>query len=169
MKLHKALKLRKSLGGDIAKIKKQIQEKNSYLVGQKVGYYVPTLKEELMVKINKLMGLKYAINEANREIQAKIYTLGEYKALIAFWMSVPVIEGSQVIGYGDVVKDYEVQLNETDRDVMIAEYQVKVDALQEEIDIYNYTTDIPWEEPEPDNREIPSVASKDREKLQEEK
>ena len=27
---------------------------------------------------------------------------------------------------------------------MVAEFQKKIDALQEEIDTYNYTTEIPW-------------------------
>jgi hypothetical protein len=147
MKLHKALKLRKSLTGDIARLKQQIQEKNSYMEGSLNAekYSVPKLYEELQGKINELIGLKYAINEANREIQANIYTISEYKALIAFWNSVKVLEGEQIIGYSEgISKKYFVQIDEEARNKMIAEFQLKVDALQEEIDTFNYTTDIPW-------------------------
>jgi len=149
MKLQKALKLRKKLVGDIARLKTQIHGKNSFTEGSLNAdiYSVPKLYEELQKKINDLIGLKYAINEANREIQANIYTISEYKALIAFWNDVSVKEGKQIIGYSDVTTmEYLVQIDEATRNQMIAEFQVKVDALQEEIDTFNYTTDIPWGE-----------------------
>jgi hypothetical protein len=151
MKLHKALKLRKKLVGDIGRLKTQIQTKNSFTKGSLDAdkYNVPKLYEELKGKINDLIGLKYAINEANREIQANIYTISEYKALIAFWNEVPVKEGTQVVGYSDITTmEYIAQIDEATRNQMIAEFQTKVDALQEEIDTFNYTTDIPWGEEE---------------------
>ena len=171
MKLHKALKLRKSLVGEIAKLKKQIQDKNSYLEGDVNAEMFKVVKANdlLMEKINELIGLKFAINEANQEIQSKIYLLSEFKALIAFWNSVPINHGSKLVGYsGDNVKTYKVHITEGDRDSRVAEFQLKVDALQEELDVYNYTTDIPWEEPEIEKeREIPNVPPEDRSKLQE--
>ena len=151
MKLHKALKLRKKLVGDIGRLKTQIQTKNSFSEGSLDAdkYNVPKLYEQLKSKINDLIGLKYAINEANREIQASIYTISEYKALIAFWNEVPVKEGKQIIGYSDVTTmEYLVQVDEATRNQMVEEFQTKVDALQEEIDTFNYTTDIPWGEEE---------------------
>ena len=151
MKLQKALKLRKKLVGDIARLKVQIQTKNSFTEGSLNAekYNVNTLYLLLQEKINQLIGLKYAINEANREIQANIYTISEYKALIAFWNEVPVKEGTQIVGYSDgTTINYLVQIDEAKRNEMVAEFQIKVDALQEEIDTFNYTTDIPWGEEE---------------------
>jgi len=150
MKLHKALKLRKSLVGEITKLKQQIKEKNSYLEGSKNGekFDVQKFYNELLIKIDELTGLKFVINEANKEIQAKIYTLSEYKALIAFWNEVSVVEGTQVIGYSDKIQSYVVQFDEAKRNEIVKDYQKRVDALQEELDEYNYTTDIPWDLPE---------------------
>lgn len=149
MKLHKALKLRKSLVGEIAKLKQQISDKNSYLEGTINAEYfkISEITIILMLKINELVGLKFAINEANAEIQSKIYLLSELKALIAFWNGVSVDEGSKIVGYNDTVKTYRVQFNEKKRDDLVLNFQKRVDVLQEEIDVYNYTTDIPWEEP----------------------
>jgi len=146
MKLYKALKLRKNLVGEITKLKQQIKEKNSYLEGSKNGekFNVSEAYKELLSKIEELTGLKFVINEANHEIQAKIYLLGEYKALIAFWNEVSVVEGSQVIGYSDKVQNYVVQIDETKRNNLVDEFQKKVDSLQDEIDEYNFTTEIPW-------------------------
>src|ERR1035437_506375 len=150
MKLHKALKLRKKLTGDISRLKAQIQTKNSYLIGSVNAekYNVPKLYSELLKKVDELVGLKFAINEANREIQSKIYVLSENKALIAFWNETSVQEGTQLIGYSNqLAQEYKVQIDEEKRNEMIKELQTKVDSLQEEIDTFNYTTDIPWDEP----------------------
>ena len=150
MKLHKALKLRKSLVGDITKLKQQIKEKNSYLEGSKNGekFDVQKFYTTLLAKIDELTGLKFVINEANKEIQAKIYTLSEYKALIAFWNEVSVVEGSQVSGYSDKVQLYVVQFDEAKRNEIVNSFQIRVNALQEELDEFNYITDIPWDLPE---------------------
>jgi len=146
MKLYKALKLRKNLAGEIAKLKQQIKERNSYLEGSKNGekFSVEMAYVELLSKIDELTGLKFVINEANGEIQSKIYVLGEYKALIAFWNEVSVVEGTQVMGYSDKVQNYVVQFDEEKRNELVKEFQKKVDALQEELDELNFTTEIPW-------------------------
>jgi len=150
MKLYKALKLRKSLIGEITKLKQQIKEKNSYLEGSVNAekYNVEKIYTTLLKKIDELTGLKFAINAANVEIQSKIYVLSENKALIAFWNEVSVAEGTQVTGFSELIKNYKVQFDEEKRNGIIIELQKRVDALQEEIDNYNYTTDIPWDSPE---------------------
>ena len=146
MKLYKALKVRKNLIGEITKLKHQIKEKNSYLEGSKNGENFDAEKayELLLSKIQELTSLKFIINEANREIQAKIYLLGEYKALISFWNEVSVVDGTQVAGYSDKVLTYSVNFTESTKEERINEYQKKVDAIQEELDEYNFSTDIPW-------------------------
>lgn len=146
MKLYKALKLKKNLIGEITKLKQQIKDKNSYLEGSKNGekFDVEKAYEELLSKIDKLTGLKFIINEANREIQAKIYVLGEYKALIAFWNEVSVVEGSQVVGYSDKIQNYIAQVDEEKRNKLVADFQKRVDAIQDELDVYNFNTEIPW-------------------------
>jgi len=148
MKLNTALNLRKKLVGEIAKLKQQIKEKNSYLVGSinAEKFNVDAIYLELKAKIDELVSLKFAIDEANREIKPKIFVLSEYKALLQFWNEVPVTEGKQLAGYGrETVYDYAVQIDELKRNKIISEFQTKIDALQEELNIYNYTTEIPWD------------------------
>lgn len=117
-------------------------------------YNVQKLYDELLIKIDQLTGLKFAINEANREIQSKIYVMAEYKALIAFWNSVNTTEGVQEIGkFGsENLRQYKAQIDEETRNKYVADFQKRVDAIQEEIDNYNYTTEIPWDEPGEDER-----------------
>lgn len=146
MKLYKALKFRKNLIGEITKLKTQIKEKNSYLVGSKNGekFNVGVANDKLLVKISELISLKFIINEANHEIQSKIYLLGECKALIAFWNEVSVVEGAEKIGYSDNIYNYVAQISESKRDKLVDKFQIKVDALQDELDDYNFNTEIPW-------------------------
>ena len=150
MKLYKGLKLRKKLVGEIAKLKVQIQTKNSYSEGalDPTKYDVNKIYTELQSKIDELIGLKFVINEANRPIQDNIYRLSESKALLSFWNDVSVVEGLQIsghFGYSEAKPvNYKVQIDEIKRNEMVAEFQKKIDALQEEIDTYNYTTEIPW-------------------------
>jgi hypothetical protein len=150
MKLYKALKEKKNLTGEISRLKEQIREKNSYLEGSKNGEKFDSTEayDELLSKINDLVGLKYAINVANQEIQSKIYLLGELKALIAFWKDVSVVEGAQMSGYADKVSNFCVHFNETERNEIMDKFQRQVDAIQDELDEYNYATEIDWEAPE---------------------
>ena len=146
MKLYKALKLRKNLVGEITRLKQQIKSKNSYLDGSKNGekFSVETAYLELMAKIQELTSLKFVINEANREIQAQIYLLSEYKALISFLNEMDVTEGANTSGYNDNVLNYVAQYDEEKRDALVKSYQVRVDAIQEELDEFNFNTEIPW-------------------------
>jgi len=147
MKLDTALNLKKRLVGEIAKLKQQIKDKNSYLVGSLNAekFKIDEIYTELKAKIDELVSLKYAINEANREIQSRIFVLSEYKALLQFWNEVSVVEGKQLSGYGrETTHDYAVQIDEIKRNKIISEFQTKIDALQEEQNTYNHTTEIPW-------------------------
>lgn len=148
MKLYKALKLKKKIVGEIAKLKEQISQKNSYVEGSLNAekYDINELYDTLLKKVDNLVGLKFAINEANYEIQNKIYVLSELKALIVFWKDVSVIEGIHKNEYEREAKKYNVHIDEIKRDNIIAAFQKRIDAIQEEIDLYNYTTDIPWDE-----------------------
>ena len=156
MKLYKALKARKKLVGEIVKLKDQIKTKNSYLAGSSSAdkFEVDKVYAELQAKVNELIGLKFIINEANHPIQEQIYRLSEAKAMIVFWNEVSVVEGLQSVGYSDTIKDYKVHYDEAKRNEIVAGFQKKVDAIQDEIDNFNYTTDIPWGDASEDLQEV---------------
>ena len=147
MKLYKALKLKKKLIGEIIQLKKQIEDKNSYIIGtvNPNKYDVDVIYNNLLKKINQLVSLKYMINEANREIQSKIYILSEYKSLISFWNGVNVKEGSHPINYSELLREHNVQFDEEKRDSLVRQFQEKIDAIQDEIDTYNHMIEIPLE------------------------
>ena len=145
MKLYKALKLKKKVIGEVAKLNSQISSRNSYLVGSlnSEKYNIRGLENELTEKVKYLVSLKCAINNANRGIQDKIYWLSEYKSIIQLWNGLDVTEGMQLSGYPDrVAKEYKVQIDEKERDEKIKNIQNTIDLLQEEVDVYNHTTEL---------------------------
>ena len=150
MKLSKALKEKKRLAGDIAHLKHIIHSKNSFIEGANVAekFVVEELYKEFLAKVELLVTLKIAINEGNKEIQGSIYLLGEYKAIIDFLGVINVAEGPVADRYKGTITNYEVQFDENKRDELKKEFQGKADRLQDAIDTYNYTTEIPFEFPE---------------------
>lgn len=146
IKLQKALKVKNGLINEITKIKSNISSKNSYIVGSinSENADLKGLYSDLNTKINELITLKYMINEANQDIQTKIYLIGEYKALITFWNGVSVTEGAKILGFEKNILTYNVHFTEKERDDIVMELQTRVDAIQEEIDTHNHNTEIPW-------------------------
>jgi hypothetical protein len=146
MKLSKALKEKKKLTGEIERLKDLIESKNSYVDGSNVPekFDVNELYSQLQSKIQELVNLKIAINEANREIQSSIYLLSEYKALINFFDMLNTTEGPKEKYGTDGTIIYHVQIDELKKEELIKMYQDKADRLQDQIDTYNFTTEIAW-------------------------
>jgi hypothetical protein len=149
MKLHKALKLRKKIIGEVSNLKQRIAMKNSYNEGalDPIKYNVESMMNQLNGKIDELISIKYAINEANREIQSIIFSLSENKAMISFLKDLNTTEGEQIGGYGTngAIITYCAQISDEEKQAKINHYQKMVDAMQEEVDVFNYTTEIPWD------------------------
>jgi hypothetical protein len=146
MKLHKALKDKKKLVGEISRLKSRIGSKNCYSEGtvDPEKFDVKILYEELLRKTDELVKLKLVINDCNRAIQEKIYCLSEYKGLISWWSEVCTLEGEHLTGsYGDkILRKYRSQIDEVSKEKIIHDLQEKVDLIQEELDTFNYTTDL---------------------------
>ena len=157
MKLSQALKEKKRLAAEIQHLKNRIQSKNSYIKGSNVEgkFNAKEMFDELQSKVQELVNLKIAINEANREIQSSIYLMSEYKAMIAFWNSVNTSEGLIERGYQDTLTEYVCQYDEIEKIAMVSEYQKKADSLQDLIDTYNYTTHVTWGEDYDEKEEAP--------------
>ena len=82
--LAKALKIKNRLTGRLAKVQADVQAYNSVPAGQADQVNVPALMQAREELVGALVGLKAAINEANREAQRDIYDLAEKKATAQF-------------------------------------------------------------------------------------
>ena len=97
--LAKALKVKNRLAGRLAKAQADIQAFNSVPEGQADQVNVPALMQAREELVGALVGLKAAINEANREAQRDIYDLAEKKATAQFLAGVNTRHGPQPAVY----------------------------------------------------------------------
>lgn len=144
MKLSKALKEKKRMAANIARLKSTIQKKNSFLVGSldQERYNCNELMEELKTAIEELITLKTVINKANLGIQVTMYELSEAKSMLSFITGINTKEGEISSNYNDRIEKFNVWVNEIEKEAMRAKYQDFADELQEKIDTFNYTTNI---------------------------
>src|ERR1700730_18600563 len=98
--LGKALKVKNRLTGRLAKVQADIQAFNSVPTGQADQVNVPALLKTREELVGALVGLKTAINDANREVQRDIYDLAEKKATAQFLAGVTVrLDGLELASY----------------------------------------------------------------------
>ena len=146
MLLQKALKEKKKLINKINKTKTLIRDKNSYREGTNVpeNFNVKKLMDSLNGDLSDLITLKMMINQANIEIQPYIYQLSEYKDYIKFLRDIKTQEGD-FSDFNNHFFTQKTQISELEILELIDEYERKIELLQEEIDKYNYRTEIPWD------------------------
>jgi hypothetical protein len=137
--LAKALKVKNRLAGRLAKVQADIQAYNSVPEGQADQVNVPALmktREELVVA---LVGLKTAINEANREAQRDIYDLAEKKGTVQFLTGVNTRHGPQPAVYPNTTEvSYVAALRKADVDALVARLEKEIDQLQDRLDQFNH-------------------------------
>lgn len=143
MKLYQALKLKNKLAGEIKELESFIQVRNSNLTANDSKFNLDEKLEELSNKRLEMISLKTKINKANQGIIEKIYTLSELKSQHKFWSNIPTKEGSFKEGYGTAeLTTYKSHFNEVMALNNKNEFQKLIEKVQEELDVYNHTTDI---------------------------
>ena len=137
--LAKALKLKNRLAGRLAKVQADIQAYNSVPAGQADQVNVPALMQTRAELVGALVGLKAAINEANREAQRDIYDLAEKKATAQFLAGVNTRHGPQPAVYPNTTEvRYVAALKKADVDALVARLESDIDQLQDRLDQFNH-------------------------------
>jgi hypothetical protein len=138
--LGKALKIKNRLAGRLAKVQADIQAYNSVPEGQAGQVNVPALVQTREELVGALVGLKTAINEANREVQRDIYDLAEQKATAQFLGGVNTRHGPQPAVYPNTTEvSYVAALKKADVDALVARLEKDIDQLQDRLDQFNHT------------------------------
>ena len=141
--LAKALKIKNRLVGRLAKIQIDIQTFNSVPEGQAGQVDVPALTQNREALVEAIVGLKAAINDANREAQRDIYALAEKKATAQFLAGVCTRHGPQPPVYPSTVEvNYIAALKKADVDAQVARLETDIDQLQDRLDQFNHDRNI---------------------------
>lgn len=89
--------------------------------------------------VEAIVGLKAAINDANREAQRDIYALAEKKATAQFLAGVCTRHGRQPPVYPSTIEvNYVAALKKADVDTQVADLEKDIDQLQDRLDQFNH-------------------------------
>jgi len=122
-----------------------INNENTIVVGNTRNYDINELIEKYEDKMNCLIKVKTAIHKANNEIYHKICQLSEYKLLATHYKRLSCSNGpnTNYKNYREQeIVEFDSQIQVLDRDSMIKALETKISNLQDELDEYNYNTDI---------------------------
>lgn len=139
-----ALKLKKRLANQLAKLDTRICTYNSYCTDSP-EYDVKKLYAQRMVLAERMVKLKVAISEANRPIQKSIFEIAECKAMAATLARIETKHGPQAEGYSGVIANYNAQFRKRDVDREIRKIEMEIDRIQDELDRFNFTSMIETE------------------------
>lgn len=146
MNIAKALKEKNRIAANLAKTRAEILAYNSQpdAAADKVDIQQAFAKHETLT--NNLVKVKSEISKANVKIQEKIYLLAEYKGQMSWLQGLDTTHGlvSDRCSYRTDAKEvlYSATIRKADKDAKIADLQLKIDRLQDELDEFNAATKI---------------------------
>jgi hypothetical protein len=115
-----------------------VENHNSMDVGTPKAYPVKEKLDEAMNKTNELVKLKAKIHMANSTMWEKIFLLSELKSMVAKIKYVSTIEKpASPNGLREAVT---AEITLAEKDVIIKNLEVQIEAIQEELDAHNYST-----------------------------
>ena len=142
MNVKQALKQKNKLVTDLKSQYEILKKYNSIEEGNPRRYSMATTLDKITDLSNELVELKAKIHKANQPVYDKIFALAELKGLVKELKKVPTDEGKQVERYGSVASVKEVELNIVDIQNKVDALSVKIEELQNELDIHNSNTQI---------------------------
>lgn len=140
--LRKALQLKKTLAGDLAKLKEKLHKFNAQRTPSK-HVDVMAVYDELVKKTANILELKTKLAQANVGIYEMIATVDEMKSQIAFFNTLNTEEAGREYQNGAVCEyQVTVAIDYTKREAIVAACQAQLDSALERIDEYNSTHSI---------------------------
>jgi hypothetical protein len=119
-----------------------LKKYNSIEEGNPRRYSMEETLDKITTLSNELVELKAQIHRANAPVYDKIFALAELKGLVKELKKVPTDEGKQDSRYGSVLSVKEVELTIVDVQKKVDILTVKIEELQNELDIHNANTQI---------------------------
>jgi hypothetical protein len=142
MNVKQALKVKNKLVTDLKANFEILKKYNSIEEGNPRRYSMEETLDKITTLSNELVELKAQIHRANAPVYDKIFALAELKGLVKELKKVPTDEGKQTERYGSVVSVKEVELNIVDIQKKVDILTLKIEELQNELDIHNANTNI---------------------------
>ena len=142
MNINQALKLKNKLVSEINEQFGIAKSFNSIEKGNVRRYSVIESLDNSANLIEELVDLKVKIQKANLPVLEKIYTMSELKSYVSELKKIPVDEGLVYSRYGSSQENKEVEVNVSEIRELIKLAESKIQNIQDELDIFNATTQI---------------------------
>jgi hypothetical protein len=142
MNINQALKTKNKLVSEINEQMSIAKAFNSLEKNTPRHYSVMEALNRVSELTEMLVDLKVRIQKANSPVLDKIYKMSELKSYVTELKRIPVDEGSVIARYGSVQETKEVELNVSQIRDLIKEAESNIDKLQDELDVFNVTTQI---------------------------
>lgn len=144
MNIKTALKRKNKLTGLIAEEFQKISTYNSIIEGNERPYSVKDVLLNWQKLSQELVELKVSIHKANTPVFDKIFILAELKGQIKQLRGLDCQSGKIDNPYRsaqiETLKTVEITIVE--KEVLIKSLEEKIDIIQEELDTFNYNTEI---------------------------
>ena len=143
--LARALKLKNRLVRKMSDLRLTLQRCNCTVEENKFDYDFSDTYDEFYNVMDDLIKIKAVIQKANQPIMEKIFTMGEYRSLINTLNTVNTKSGKQLpdrFGASDAFITYKCQYDRASVDELMNMLQDSIDEIQDEIDVFNHTTEV---------------------------
>lgn len=151
MNLAKALKEKNKKAKQISKLIQKVLNNNVYSEGEQPAYDSKILLEEVRKAIAEFVEFKTKLFNATAPIRSKIFEMGELRSLMSNLNSLQTGKSAYNHLYGmrrrgaageeTEVKNV-VAIGEKEKDELLLELEGKIEKLQDEIDVFNATTQL---------------------------
>lgn len=148
MKIHKALKVKNRLAGEISKLQEILKRENSRRSDNPSTVNCEEIYKNYQDVAGKLIQIKSSISRASAGIASSLSKLSECKNQLNYLNSLPTRRGVEAVFIGrDQEKleyTWDTFLSREDIDKLTSELQLAINNLQDEIDNYNSSTDVDY-------------------------
>ena len=143
--IRKALQMKKTLAGDLAKARVKISSHNVQEESRVSSHIniLDLLAEQEQI-LAKLLALKTAVTLANVPVYPKLVLADELRSQIAWYESLSTDETREKVDYknGNSVVKNVVGINESVKTAKVKELKSQLEAVLDEVDFYNGSTKI---------------------------
>jgi hypothetical protein len=146
MNLAQALKQKNRLAGEINRQQQILQRENARRSDSTSSVDRQAVLDKILELSTQLGELKAKIAKANVGIYPAIERMAEFKSLIGFFQTLNKRVGEEIVFVGrdneKLTYKWDSLVTQESTDARVAELQAKINALQDEVDTYNATTQI---------------------------
>jgi predicted nucleic acid-binding Zn-ribbon protein len=142
MTIKQALKRKNKL---VAEIKAQyaiVKEHNSIEEGNIRRFNVTEILGNIETLTAELVDLKTRIHQANSSVYGKIFEMSELKSQIKEMKQISTQEGKVTGRYNMAPEIKQVEINVAQMNDRIKTIETRIEAIQDELDVHNATTNI---------------------------